>query len=697
MDGISLFSGSRPTPYSVRRLGRGLLLLLCFCLSLACASRSFGSPANGRVLLQGFWWDYWNNQYPANWATYLADLAPRLRAMGIDAVWIPPTSKNKDATGAVGYAPFDHYDLGDKWQGGNTGTRFGTKDDLLRCVAILHANGIEVIQDVVWNHLNGAGSANGSGGEDPKAHSNRFKNFRYACFATPASAETAANYLARKGRFPKNWQNFHPNPAHETEDGDIAAGTFGPDLCYARDAIGRSSNARFNPTQPPNYLRDQMRAWSIWLKKQTGVDGFRLDAVKHFEDWATKDFLWNLAHQAGDASGGPDMFAVGEYIGNREQLDQWVDSVNHSDGFTDVVGSFDFSLRPALKGMIDGSGFFDMGSLPSAQEQRRTRAVSFVNSHDSFRPRLSPKGEYIGWDTDHEIGGHIDPNDPRIQAAYAVAFAVDGSPCVFFEDLFDLHSTQARWTHSPTNTTQLPARDYLQNLIWCHEALRFKEGAYLVRWQAADLLVIERQSRALIGVNDNWNTWQQATLPTSFPPGTRLHDYSGANTDDVVVSSSGQVTIHVPPCDGSNRRRGYAVWGPAGATSFPAQAEIPTRQEWELADDLGDSHPNSLGQGGALPSRSQAWRTAGRIYAAKDRVTEVLLFPSRPNTPITLRVENEGQVVQGEVSGSGPLRLEVTPTATGYLTLKARNAKSSNPKQVVWIKANYRAPAFRQN
>jgi alpha-amylase len=84
--------------------------------------------------------------------------------MGVDAVWIPPTPKNKNATNDVGYSPFDQYDLGDKYQKGAARTRFGSKDELLRLVAVLHANGIEVVQDVVLNHADGAGTADGSGG-----------------------------------------------------------------------------------------------------------------------------------------------------------------------------------------------------------------------------------------------------------------------------------------------------------------------------------------------------------------------------------------------------------------------------------------------------------------------------------------------------------------------------------------------------
>ena len=87
------------------------------------------------------------------WANYLTELAPRLKGMGVDAIWIPPTVKNQDFGGfkGVGYAPFDHYDLGDKMQKNDATTRVGTKDELLRMIAVMHANGIEVIQDITAN------------------------------------------------------------------------------------------------------------------------------------------------------------------------------------------------------------------------------------------------------------------------------------------------------------------------------------------------------------------------------------------------------------------------------------------------------------------------------------------------------------------------------------------------------------------
>ena len=37
----------------------------------------------------------------------------------------------------MGYSPFDHYDLGDKYQKGFLKTKMGDKDQLLRMVAVL--------------------------------------------------------------------------------------------------------------------------------------------------------------------------------------------------------------------------------------------------------------------------------------------------------------------------------------------------------------------------------------------------------------------------------------------------------------------------------------------------------------------------------------------------------------------------------
>jgi alpha-amylase len=112
--------------------------ILFLCLALLGQGQLFAqvNSTNRQLVLQAYWWDYWNTNYPNGWANYLTELAPRLAEMGIDAIWIPPTIKNA-GTNSVGYSPFDHYDLGDKFQKNSTKTRMGDKDELLLWIAML--------------------------------------------------------------------------------------------------------------------------------------------------------------------------------------------------------------------------------------------------------------------------------------------------------------------------------------------------------------------------------------------------------------------------------------------------------------------------------------------------------------------------------------------------------------------------------
>lgn len=670
-----------------------LFLLVGFILNIPLLA---ADPPAPKVVLQGFWWDYWNNNYPNSWATYLADLAPRLREMGIDAVWIPPAYKNKTGTGSVGYSPFDHYDLGDKFQGNTTTTRFGNKDEYLRCVAILHANGIEVIQDMVWNHLDGAGSVTGAGGQDPTAWGNQWKNFRYVSYLTPATATDVNNYINRSGRFHKNWQNFHPNPDHNTEEGDWCQGFWGPDICYYSGAYGQSGLGGYDPPQSANYMRNGIREWVIWHKKQTDVDGYRLDAVKHFPFWATQDFLWNLKYNAGWANGGEGMFAVGEYVGSATELDNWISSVQYSNGGTeDLVGTFDFALRGAIYGMVSGNGGYNLGNIPGAQQANRYRTVPFVNNHDTFRPQLDGGGNYIGWNSGSELAAHIDPFDPRLSAAYAIALAVDGSPQIFFEDLFNIGGTGQRWIHDPTDPAQLPVRDDLVNLIWCHQKLNFKAGAYLVRAGEPDHLVIERSGRAVIGINDNWSAWQSTWVNTNFPQGTVLKDYSGASGHTLTVPADGRVQISTPPCNGidTNGRRGYSVWAPTGTSGGFGPTPIPTTQEWEMADDLGDSHPNSLQQGGQLPANSTEPRQVGQIWPGNGHQIQIETYPQDAGEAYILKIyDSSNSLVYTSPGTTGNGNFSYTPVEEDWHLITVQNETTATDGQKIWVKATYTGP-----
>lgn len=773
-----------------------ILLLITFSLQNISAQQRVK-----KVVFQAFWWDFWNENYRFGWANYLTELAPRLKAAGFNAIWIPPAMKQANPD-FVGYMPFDNYDIGDKRQKGNghplndrMRTRVGTKDDLLRMVAVMHANGIEVIHDIVLNHNGDAGGgvntfgapnpvgSAGAGGQDPAANSiataSGFKNFRYVSYGTPAINEFQDDYWTRSGRWAKNAANFFNCTSGCN---DINSMFWGPDINYDANAIGQSSNIPtsggalvnttfrnyFNPTQTNNYMQDNARDWLLWLKKQTGSDGWRWDAVKHFSLSAQETGIWHSKYNSSLTSlqaGGQDMFCVGEWIGDQFSIDNYATNVaspTAPGGVTNEkhTGTFDFGLRGyntsgngGLFQLVRGNGGFNMQNLPGEQQGFRFfdypgglrvhRSVNFVNSHDTYRPVLNngnfaqPLGQNgtNGWNTGSELGGngqHIDPREPRLFSAYAATFAMDGNSLVFFEDLFDIGTTGKRYTHLPQSTTDLPARNDIINLMQAHQRLEFKDGDYGVptgsnspfyqAGSAGDHLVIERVGKAIIGITDNFNSTNNNSadqqvfckVNDAWPIGTVLYDFSGAHgISTVTIPNDRRVLIRTAPVGHTIPNafgHGYSIWAPAPPglniasvndlynhlATYQQPRATTTQQEWEMANDLGDSHCESLGQGGDLPTNSTNQRVAGKIYVATAQQITYFVKPEFNGTNITISLwdldGNKLHEISGVTSGSSPLTGNYMPTTSGWVVVKVRNTSNAQAGQKCWVNVTYTAP-----
>lgn len=637
--------------------------IITMAIIVASSNQALANPWNGKVVFQGFWWDCRNDNYPNDWYTYLAKLAPRLRDLGFDGIWIPSLAKGHSGGYSMGYDMFDAYDLGDKFQKGTLSTRFGNKDSLLRLIAVAHANGLEVYPDIVLNHTQG-------GEEDPQAPGNRNKKFRYAGYAGLQS-----------GRWAKDHWNFHPNPDHWCMQGDWCEEKFGPDNCFLDAEHGGGNNGK--------YMRDRAREWMVWLKKQTGADGFRFDAVKHFPPYVVEDLLYNAM---GDRK---DYFAVGEYVDySHDKLDKWVSDTQSR------AGVFDFAFRGGLASIVDAGGAFDMGSLPGYQQKSRFKTYPFINNHDTWRGSYwdSNPGSALHDDRDgdwrqngDELAPTIDPDNPLAPVAYAAAYAVDGTPVIYYEDLF-INYNNDRTKAAPET---IRTRDYLLNLTWAHQKLNFKDGAYKVRYQGSpDLLVVERSSKALIGMNDNSSDTLKAWVQTDFGPNAKLHDYSGKNSADISTDGNGWVQVSVPP-------RSYAIWAPPGISGGFTPPLKRTTQEFELADDLGDSRPESLGYGGNISSTG--YHTAGSVWVAPQTLVKVWLYADEKLQVELVVHEPDAKGAKSRVSGkkakkgvtspTEPLYLEFVARYEGYHQLLAKLTKNTEKPTRAYLKVEYQAPA----
>ena len=111
-----------------------------------------------------------------------------------------------------------------------------------------------------------------------------------------------------------------------------------------------------------------------------------------------------------------------------------------------------------------------------------------------------------------------------------------------------------------------------------------------------------------------------------------------------------------------------------------------------MADDLGDSHPNSLQQGGGLPANSTALRTVGRIFPAAGKTVTIHASPQALTNRYELLVlANSGAQITNAV-GSGILTLTYAPPADEYETIQIHSTGPAPVPQRVSVEVNYTAP-----
>jgi alpha-amylase len=272
------------------------------------------------------------------WWDHLAKQAHALRKAGFTAVWLPPVWKGASGALSVGYDPFDDYDLGSKDQRGTVPTRYGTREQLARCVAMLRANDLNVYVDLVEHHRSG-----GSGHEG--------KTFRYV----------NAEGKPTGGRFPKDPSSFTGGDIPR-EPGIIDNLSFGSVLAPING-------------KPHAYVFGGLLASADWMTRALDIQGFRLDFVKGM----STDFIHSLLNHGALK----DKFAVAEFFdGDLGLVRDWVSNPN---GMRGRVSAFDFPLRGLLCEMCNNAGSFDMSRLDHAGLAgiAPQHAVTFVENHDT--------------------------------------------------------------------------------------------------------------------------------------------------------------------------------------------------------------------------------------------------------------------------------------------------------------------------
>lgn len=481
--------------------------------------------ARAQVLFQHFYYPTPDFSIESSWWVQARGQLSELKKLGVWGVWHPIPTKGGSGRVSMGYDPYDLYDLGSKDQRGTVPTHFGTKDQYLRYVAAAHSNGINVISDVVLNHTGGADRAEANPEMEKLGWDNISDDSRVPQDHFPPDYDPKAinlrswtGFLPRgvsgvpgTGRFPRTWKHFHPSTTHPDHNQPYHHPDFGSDYCFEAEN---------------KYVWTSLIQWGSWFKAQSGVDGFRLDAVKLIEP----EFLDEFAKSA-------RIWQVGEFWDTNPQLLSSFQRKTHNQ-----MKLFDFGLFYALKDMVVKPDF-DMRELLSRRFTDRERAVNFVSNHDVDRYDPIPR--------------------EKRRLPYAVMLAMSGQPGVFHLDYF-----------APQDN-QLP--ELLKTLVAAHNgyAMGRKE---LVRLSTKDALVIEREGGLLAAFVRPGAGETRLTAPTGWKNKT-LVAVDGSLTR-VRTDRAGSAVLPIP-------ESGYLLLVPEGLKSARLAPRPPaTTQVFEFDDDL---------------------------------------------------------------------------------------------------------------
>ena len=160
-------------------------------------------------------------------------------------------------------------------------------------------------------------------------------------------------------------------------------------------------------------VQKQTRKWLRWYLRQTGLDGLRLDAVKHISFPFYRELLRDIRRD-----GWPSLAAVGEYwSADLGRLLYYLNSVDNGMSLFDVALHYNFFTASQMGEGFDLRGIFDHTLVG----ERPDHAVTFVDNHDT----------QYGQSLQSFVEDWFKP------LAYAlILLRQEGLPCVFYSDYY---------------------------------------------------------------------------------------------------------------------------------------------------------------------------------------------------------------------------------------------------------------------
>lgn len=394
-----------------------------------------------------------------------------IKNMGFTAIWITPVTMQKSEYAYHGYHTYDFYAVDG---------HLGTMDKLQELVRKAHDKNIAVMVDVVVNHTGDFQPGNG---------------FAKAPF-------DKADWYHHNGDITDG--DYNSNNQWKIENGDVAG----------LDDLNHENPATAN----------ELKNWIKWLLNETGIDGLRLDTVKH----VPKGFLKDFDQAANTFTMGEIFHGDPAYVGDYTRyLDAALDFPMYYT-IKDVFGH-DQSMRKIKDRYSDDRYYRDA----------QTNGV-FIDNHDVKRflndASGKPGANYDKW--------------PQLKTALGFTLTSRGIPIIYqgTEQGFNGGDDPANRENMNFNANH-DLYQYIAKLNSVrnnHPALQ--NGSQKEKWVDDSFYSFQRSKNgdeAIVFINNSWNS-QTRTIGNfdNLSNGTRL---TNQLSNDSVQINNGSITVTLAP------------------------------------------------------------------------------------------------------------------------------------------------------
>ncbi|MGZ4493804.1 MAG: pullulanase-type alpha-1,6-glucosidase [Nocardioides sp.] len=493
-----------------------------------------------------------------------------IQGLGTDAIWLTPSFVNKpvQGTGADASAGYHGYWVTDFT---HIDPHFGTNAELKDLIAKAHARGIKVYFDIITNHTADVidyaqkqySYVDKATAPYKDADGKPFDDRDYAGTDTfpkldPATSfpytpvfRTEADRTAKTPAFLNDVTNYH-NRGDSTFAGESA--TYG-------DFVGLDDLF----TEKPEVVKGMTDVYKTWV--DFGIDGFRIDTVKHVNLEFWQKFAPAIKAEA-QRVGKPDFFSFGEVY----DADPKFMSTYSTKG--DLDATLDFGFQQAGVGFAEGkatTGLRDLYAGDDWYTDRDSNAYAlptFLGNHDMGRV-----GHFLA------ASASGDELLKRDELAHQLMFLTRGQPVVYYgdeqgftgdggdkdarQDMFaskvaDYNDDHLIGTDKTTATDSYDTKAPLYQEIAGLNRLRaaypaLSTGAQLHRYASskAGIYAFSRisptEKREYVVALNNATTAKTATFPTLSTHGTFAPIYPSTSGARLTSNDEGRLTVTVPP------------------------------------------------------------------------------------------------------------------------------------------------------